>query len=98
MHLLDSANREKSVSAQSSLLCWTTSSACFLNVRYLCIISSCVSSSTSTISTCGSGPLRSSKRVEGTVEAILEMLLPDDENEFDTKPGISSRMVVTSAD
>jgi hypothetical protein len=32
------------------------------------------------------------------VEAILETLLPEDENEFDTKPGISSRMVVTSAD
>lgn len=36
--------------------------------------------------------------MEGTVEAILETLLPDDENEFDTRPGISSRIVVTSAD
>ena len=59
------------------------------------MISSCVLSSTLTMSTCGSGPFR---RAEGTVEAALETLLPDDEDECDIKPGISSSIVVTSAD
>ena len=48
----------------------------------------------STMSTCSSDLFR---RVEGTVEVALETLLPDEE-ECDIKPGISSSIMVMSAD